>query len=324
MTSPENDAPETIDLQPDRDRFMSEIIDGLREDPKLLPCKYLYDQRGSELFDRICEVEAYYPTRTEMSIFRANIDAIVERCGRRCALIEYGSGSGMKTRFLLEHLDDPAALVPIEISREHLDASVRELAEVFPNLRVIPICGDYTQKIEIPPIDDPQPERRVVFFPGSTIGNFHRDEAQQFLARAARVAGSGGGLLIGVDLKKDPAVLERAYDDPDGVTREFNLNILRHINRELGANFDLDAFEHRAVYNEDEGRVEMRLVSERDQTVRLNGDAIAFETDEYIRTECSYKYTIDEFHALARDAGWTPGATWTDPQKLFSVHFMTA
>jgi dimethylhistidine N-methyltransferase len=298
-------------------------LDGrIRKRQKEIQCKYLYDERGSQLFDAICELEEYYPTRTEMRIMDQHGAEMAELLGSGILLIEYGSGSSTKTPILLRHLQRPAGYVPIDIAREHLLRSAERLKSEFPQLKILPVCTDYTMPFELPEIDRPV-SRRVVYYPGSTIGNFHPDEARQFLRRIAGVCGSGGGLLLGVDLRKSPEILEPAYNDSAGVTAAFNLNLLERINRELGADFDLDQFEHRAIYNEERSRIEMHLISRRDQTVRVAGRAFSFETGETILTECSYKYTFEGFAELAASAGFNVKRVWTDDQQLFSVQYLT-
>ena len=296
-----------------------QVMRGLRHRPKLLPCKLFYDELGSRLFDEICKLEEYYPTRTELAIMRVHSGRIAEQLGRRVMLIEYGSGSSTKTRILLDQLRDPACYIPIDISREHLIRSATDLAEAYPDIEVSAVCADYTQPFEVPHCDGAS--RRVVYFPGSTIGNFHQKRARAFLGRIATVCGAEGGLLIGIDLKKDPLVLHRAYNDREGVTEAFNLNILVRINRELDGDFDTDAFRHYAFYNVRRGRVEMHLVSLGDQTVRVGGGEIHFESGESIRTECSYKYTIDQFVRLAAD--FRIEQVWTDAQRHFALLYMS-
>jgi len=294
---------------------------GLGGARKTLPCKYLYDARGSQLFERICELAEYYPTRTELAIMEAHAGEMARRLGPRCLLVEYGSGSSRKTRLLLDRLEAPAGYVPIDISRDALAASVRALAEAYPDLEVLPVCADYTEPIELPVPSRPA-ARRGVYFPGSTIGNFSPAEAQRFLARMARVAGRGGAILIGVDLRKDRRTLERAYDDASGVTAAFNLNLLSRLNRELGADFDPGRFAHRAVWNEAAGRVEMHLVSRTRQSVSVAGRRFAFAAGESIHTENSYKYTLEQFARLAAGAGLTVERVWTDPRERFSVQYL--
>ncbi len=303
--------------------FYDEVLSGLRQTPKTLPCKFFYDERGSRLFDQICELPEYYPTRTEMGIMQAHVDEMTARFGPDCRLVEYGSGSSLKTRILLDHAPHLAAYVPVDISREHLRRSAQALRAAYPALEVLDVCADYTQEFSLPSC------RRAaastgVYFPGSTIGNFPPSEAAPFLTRMAALCGKNGGLLIGVDLKKDTQTLEAAYNDAQGVTAAFNLNLLTRINRELDGNFALDQWEHRAIYNPVEGRIEMHLVSRRDQPVRIGNAAICFDRGETIHTESSYKYNLDGFATLAQSAGWRVENVWTDPERLFSVQYLTA
>jgi len=309
---------ELRDFGPARESFLADALAGLLAPRKSLPCKYFYDERGSELFERICGLEEYYPTRTELGILRARVRAMAATLGPECLLIEYGSGSSVKTRLLLDHLEAPVAYVPVDISREHLLRAAGELSARHPDLPVLPVCADFTRPFALPPLPRP-PRRRAAYFPGSTIGNFAPAEARKFLTQVAEICGPGGALLIGVDLKKSRRVLEPAYDDALGVTADFNLNLLRRLNRELGANFALDQFAHRALWNEVEGRVEMHLVSRRRQEVTLGGHRIRFEAGETIHTENSYKYDLSGFGALARSAGFEVERVWIDGAGLFSV-----
>lgn len=307
---------------PQAEDFLHDVLEGLSQDPKTLPCKYLYDRHGSKLFEQICDLQEYYQTRTEVAIMEAHTSEMAELAGTNCMVIELGSGSSLKTRILLDHLKSPAGYVPIEISQTMLEETARELAREYPHLCITPICADYSMPIELPE-DLHHFENRLVYFPGSTIGNAHPPDAVEFLSRMAALAGPKGAVLIGVDLKKDPEILVRAYDDRAGVTAAFNLNLLRRINRELGGHFPLDAFRHEARYNESMGRIEMHLVSLRDQEVSIgDGHTVQFDAGESIRTECSYKYDIAEFGALAERAGLTPVQVWTDVTQLFSVQFL--
>ncbi len=316
------DAPPIVlsDFGPRSDDFREEVLWGLRQPQKEIPSKYFYDERGSRLFDRICELEEYYLTPTETAIMREHVTEMAELLGPGCLLIEYGSGSSTKTRILLDRLREPAAYVPVDISRDHLLRAAADLGQAYPDLRVLPVCADYTARFELPG-GNGAVGRTAVYFPGSTVGNFHPEQARRFLQHVAEVAGAGGALLIGVDLRKDPRILETAYNDREGVTAAFNLNVLARINRELGAKFDLDAFRHHAFYNEDRGRIEMHLVSLGAQTVHVGDIAIAFREGETILTECSYKYDRDEFARLAGDAGWNVERVWTDAHGRFSVQY---
>ena len=309
------------DVAPPRQRFLDDVLAGLRRRPKRLPSKYFYDRTGSELFDRICELDEYYLTRTELAIMRAHAPEMAAALGRGCVLVEYGSGSSRKTRVLLDHLARPAAYVPVDISREHLDASARKLARNYPQVPVHPVCADFTAPFDLPPL--PAGRGRVaVYFPGSTVGNFDPQETIDLLAGIAELVGPDGGLLIGVDLRKSVAILEAAYDDRQGVTAAFNLNLLARVNRELGADFELDRFRHRAFFNADESRVEMHLVATEEHEVHVGGELVEFRRGESIHTENSYKYTLDHFAALAGEAGFDVERVWTDDRRLFSVQYL--
>lgn len=302
-----------------------DVLTGLRGPVKAIPCKYFYDERGAELFERITTLDEYYPTRTELEILETHAADIAQRLGPGCRVIEYGSGSGVKVRILLDALDSPVAFTPIDISCEQLYDASTELADLYPAIDVQPICADYTRQVDLP--DAPGAARTVIFFPGSTIGNFEPGEAQAFLQRAARHAGANGAMVIGVDRRKDRATLERAYNDSGGVTAEFNLNLLARLNREIGTDFDVGAFHHRAVWNEDAGRIEMRLVSDRDQNVKVPDDSggaaeVTLREGEWIVTEHSHKYEPTEFAALAQRAGWQLEHAYSDAQELFSVLLM--
>lgn len=309
------------DHRPPEADFRSDILAGLRKPQKWLSSLYFYDARGSELFDEICELPEYYLTRTELAIMDTAIEDMCDHIGPHVLLIEFGSGSGLKTRKLLEHLDQPSAYVPVEISRDTLLDSVANFRGRFPGLEIMPVCADFTDDFTLPEPNLPQ-LRNVVYFPGSTIGNFEPPDALALLKQMHKLVCAGGGVLLGVDLRKDPAVLERAYNDEAGVTAEFNKNMLVRINRELDADFDLDAFRHRAVWNSDESCIEMRLISQRDQTVTVAGESIPFEKDEFIITETSYKLTRDWFAELAGQAGFRVAEVWTDEREWFSVQYL--
>lgn len=311
-----------LDFQHDIASFYDDVIRGLSQEAKTLPCKYFYDAYGSQLFDQICELDEYYPTRTEMAIMRANIEEMTALLGPGCRLVEYGSGSSLKTRVLLDNAPKLASYVPMDISREHLFATAQELAQAYPHLDIRPVCADYTQLFTLPQ-EKQRPARTVVYFPGSTIGNFHPAQAEIFLRQVAGVCGLGGGLLIGVDLKKSPQTLEPAYNDQKGVTAAFNKNLLTRINRELEGDFDADKFAHHAFYNDLMGRMEMHLVSLEAQSVTIGEQIVQFDEDEYIHTECSYKYATDEFACLASNAGLRVQKVWTDVDNLFSVQYLT-
>jgi len=301
-----------------RDGFLSEAIAGLSRQQKALPCKFLYDEEGSRLFNEICQLEEYYPTRTENQILRDNINEIASLIGSECRLVEFGSGSSTKTRHLLTHLPSMSGYIPIDISGHQLLESAVRLASEFPDLEINPLEADYVNISEIPDTKR-NPRRTVAFFPGSTIGNFEPLAAIAFLRKIAFLCGSEGGLLIGIDRKKSRRILEPAYNDRKRVTAKFNLGILARANRELGADFDLSAFRHRAPYNETHGRIEMHLVSKGAQIVHLDSQEFSFEEGEYITTEHSYKYTLPGFAGLALRAGFGLARNWEDRDHLFSV-----
>jgi dimethylhistidine N-methyltransferase len=309
------------DYEPQVDDVRAEVISGLTRPAKKLSPKLLYDARGSQIFDQICTVEEYYPTRSEVSILQQYVGEMVALIGPRCRLVELGSGSSLKTHVLLDHLEAPAAYVPVDISKTALLEASETIAAKYPTLDVLAVCADYTQNFEIPEPRQPA-ARTVAFFPGSTIGNMERGDALTFLRRIARWCGRGGGLLIGVDVKKDRAILEAAYNDRQGVTADFNLNLLHRINRELGADFDPDGFRHLAVYDEPAGRIEMRLISRRPQTVALDGHTIAFDEGEWITTEYSHKYAVPDFQRLAAEAGFDVQHVWLDAHQMFSVQYL--
>lgn len=309
------------DRQPAPADILDEVLHGLFSPRKRLPPKLFYDKRGSELFEAICKTPEYYPTRTEIGILRDSAAEIAETVGRDCILIEPGSGNSQKVRLLLEALR-PAVYLPMDISRDHLKLSVQALAAAYPWLRVHAVCADYSGGME--PFTLPElaaESKKVVFFPGSTIGNFERGETLVFLRRVAGLVEPDGGLLIGVDLKKDPALLHRAYNDARGLTRAFNLNLLRRINAELDADFDPARFYHYAFYNAGESRIEMHLISRGAQKIRLAGETVRFADGESVHTENSYKYTVEEFQRLARTAGFRAQGCWRDDGNLFSVHY---
>jgi L-histidine N-alpha-methyltransferase len=309
------------DSDAERERFLEDALSGLRSRPKTLPCKYFYDAEGSKLFEQICALPEYYPTRTELSILRAHAPEMARCIGAGALLVEYGSGSSTKTRLLLDRLAEPAAYVPVDVSREHLHETALTLQLDYPSLEVLPVCADFTAAVRLP---RPRraPRRRAVYFPGSTIGNFEPDGAVALMAGVAKRVGPRGGFLVGVDLRKDPRVLERAYDDAAGVTAAFNRNLLARMNHELGADFDLSRFHHRAVWAPEPGRIEMHLVSEAAQRVRVGGVPIRFARGETICTEHSHKYTLPGFAELARRAGLAVRRVWTDPAGWFSVQYL--
>ena len=311
-------------VPPGTSDFLSDVIAGLSSDPRTLPCKYFYDERGAALFQKICELPEYYVTRTEIDILDRYRAEIASQIGPNVELIGLGTGAGTKTRILIEALDKPAAYIPVDISEKQLRKSAALFLRIFPNLEVLPVCADYLQPVVVPSPRH-KPARNVVYFPGSTIGNFEPNEALEFLRRIANVSGRGGGLLIGADLQKDQSVIEAAYNDSAGVTAEFNLNLLAHINREVGADFDLTQWRHRAIYNSESGRIEMYLISTTDQAVHIGDREFRFRGGEKILTEHSYKHTPEGFIALARQAGFDFVKLWTDDARLFGVfYFVTA
>ena len=299
---------------------LAEILDGLGRAQKTVSSKFFYDDAGSKLFDEICELPEYYPTQTELGIMRDNIDDIVDLVGPQASLIEFGSGSSFKTRVLLQNLREFAAYVPVDISHEYLLQTADRIKAEFAHIEVLPVVADFTQPFTLP---DPKvtPVRNVVYFPGSTIGNFVEDEACALLKIMHHEAGENGALLIGVDLQKDPAVLERAYNDASGVTAAFNLNVLKRINNEFDGTFDIDQFRHRAIYNETAGRIEMYLDSLVEQSATVAGETFHFRKGESILTELSHKYTLTGFSEMARGAGFRVEKVWMDVGRLFSVQY---
>ena len=300
-----------------------DVIAGLSLPQKSLPPKYFYDAEGSRLFERICRLPEYYLTRAELSLTRAHLDAIARFAGRGCELVEYGSGASLKTRLLIRALG-PSAYVPVDISAAALAGASRRLAREFPRLHLFAVTGDFSQPLRLPVFRARAARRRVVYFPGSTIGNLVPEEAQAFLKMTRGQVGRAGAMLVGVDLKKDASVLHAAYNDARGVTAAFNLNLLRRINRELGADFDLRRFRHYAFYNPAPGRIEMHLVSLRRQTVDVGAYRFEFAPGETIHTENSYKYSVVEFSALAADAGFRAAHVWQDARKRFALFGLVA
>ncbi|MEE2707684.1 MAG: L-histidine N(alpha)-methyltransferase [Planctomycetota bacterium] len=315
------DESQPIDLlnqRPEADIFRDDVVRGLSCDHKRLPCKYFYDQRGSALFEAICELDEYYLTRTELAIMDRSVKEITSKFGTDVMLIEFGSGSSRKTRMLLDHLRDLAAYVPIDISRDHLMQTAADLATAYPRVELLPVCADFSKPFQLPSASR-TPLRNIVYFPGSTIGNFRPDDAVALLSRIAAMCGAGGGLLIGIDLKKDTGVLEAAYNDSAGITAQFNLNLLLRINRELGADFDLDRFQHLATYNQSRGRIEMYLASRCDQTVTLGEHQFEIANGEAIRTEYSHKYDVGQFDRMANAAGFCLRQCWQDELARFGI-----
>jgi dimethylhistidine N-methyltransferase len=296
--------------------FAADVVAGLSTKPKWLPPKYFYDAAGSALFERITQLPEYYPTRSELELLGKYAPAIAAQFPPGCAMIEFGSGSSRKARILLGAAASVAAYVPVDISGEYLQQDVAQVRRDFPHLAIHPVVADFTTLTKLPAEVASLP--RVGFFPGSTIGNFEPHEAAVFLRHAGRMLGTGSVFVVGVDLAKAADILYRAYNDAEGVTAKFNLNLLARINRELGADFDLAAFEHHAFYNAERNRIEMHLASTRRQKVRVCGTTIDFRAGETIHTENSYKYTVESFQALAHGSGWSPLAAWTD--GLFAVH----
>ena len=298
--------------------FLNDVIEGLSQNPKTLKPKYFYDNRGAQLFTEICTTPEYYPTRTEIKILNQNAENIASQIGDNTALIEYGSGALEKIKILLNFLNEPVGLIPVDISEDQLFESAKNLENLYPDLEILPVAADFTKPIPIPEFSHP-PKRYVAFFPGSTIGNFEPDLAIQFLEGVTKTIGLDGLLLIGFDLKKDIETLLAAYDDQRGITSSFNKNLLSRINDELGGNFNLDTFEHVARYNENKGRIEMHLKSTTEQTVSINKELFEFLEGETIHTENCYKFTKESFTAMSSKAGLYPVKTWTDDQNLFAV-----
>ena len=297
--------------------FSDALLAGLNSAPKSIPCKFFYDAAGSLLFEKICALPEYYPTRTELMLLRTHADEMAAKIGPHAEIVEFGAGASEKIRPLLNALEEPRAYLPIDISGSYLRSITDRLRNEYPALAIEPIVGDFTREVSLPPSN----ERRIGFFPGSTIGNFEPGEACAFLANAAHML-KGGGLLVGVDLVKDPTILHAAYNDRAGVTAAFNKNLLLRANREVGANFELAHFAHYAFYNPQHRRIEMYLVSTAPQRATIDGRAIAFGEGEAIHTEYSYKYTLEDFCALASSAGFIPRAVWCDANRLFSIHWL--
>jgi dimethylhistidine N-methyltransferase len=314
-----------LDLEPVSADFLAEVLAGLSSSPRTLPCKFFYDERGADLFLKICELPEYYITRTETELLRRHAPDISESIGENAALIGFGTGAGTKTRMLLEQLRNPIAYIPVDISKQRLIDSAAELSRRMPALEILPVCADYLQELEFPkPLR--KPDHMAVFFPGSTIGNLEPLVAADFLRKVCQLCGKSGGLIIGVDLQKPRDIIEAAYNDSAGVTAAFNLNLLVRANRELGADFDLSRWKHRAVYNENEGRIEMHLLSDGEQTVQVGGREFRFDDGEKIITEFSYKHTLAGFARIAASAGFREASrVWTDPEKRFAIfHFAVA
>lgn len=303
--------------------LLHEIVEGLSRSQKEVSSKFLYDDRGSQLFSRICELDEYYPTRTELEIMRARIEEMSTLIGTRTRLIELGSGSGLKSKLLLGFLDELAAYIPVDISVAEMRRCIQALQPSFSHLNILPVYADYTGTWSLP-VCSSEYERSVIYYPGSTLGNFTPAAAEEFMGKMHNICGPDGAMIVGIDLKKDVAVLEAAYNDASGVTAAFNLNILARLNRELDADFYLDDFAHRAFYDEEFGRIEMHLISRRDQSAHIAHHTFDFKKGESILTEYSYKYSLDEFASLASRAGFVPSRVWTDENDLFSVWYLEA
>jgi dimethylhistidine N-methyltransferase len=301
--------------------FAADVLEGLARQPKRLAPKYFYDDAGSELFEQITLLPEYYPTRTELRVLEERADEICAFVPKGAALVEFGAGATTKVRLLLNKCEF-GAYVPVDISGEFLNEQSQVLRQDFPNLAVYPVTADFTVPFALPEAVARMP--KVGFFPGSTLGNFEPHEACAFLRTARDILGRDGRMVIGIDLEKDERVLYEAYNDKAGITARFNLNLLARINRDLGGNFDLSTFSHRAIYNRERHRIEMHLISRKAQTVRVLGRSFSFRAGESIHTESSYKYSLERFAALARGSGWTPRACWTDPDRMFSVHALVA
>lgn len=309
------------DLEPELSDFVTEACAGLSQMPKTLPPKFFYDETGSNLFQQITELKEYYPTVTEKKILSENAASISQAIGEGASIIEYGCGSSEKIHLLLDHLKNPQAYVALDISKEHLKSLAGDLNEAYPHLNVIALCADFTKPLTLPTQDLQEDSRKIAFFPGSSIGNFEPEEALNFLKIIASEVGQNGGLLIGVDLKKDPKILERAYNDTQGITAKFNLNILARLYREANARLELKQFAHLAHYNETAGRIEMHLKSLKGQKIIMGEQSFTLQKNETIHTENSYKYSITEFQDLAKQAGWQAKSIWLDEAELFSLQY---
>ncbi len=309
------------DRRPPMNDLLEVVQHGLAHKPKRLPSWLFYDERGSQLFERICEQPEYYLTRCEIALMNEHAGSIADSLGADVRLVEYGSGNAQKTHLLLQHLHEPVTYVPVEISPEPLRQSIDRLSDEFPSLSLQPLCADFTRPLRLP-IPPRAPRRTVVYFPGSTIGNFESHDAVALLRKMRNEMGDNGGLLIGVDLKKDPALIEAAYNDRAGVTEAFTLNMLVRLNREIGSDFDLAKFAHRAHYNPMAGRIETHIVSRCDQQVKVGRSKVVFRMDEVIQVEYSCKYSLADFATLAARAGLAVKKVWTDPQQMFSVQYL--
>ena len=300
--------------------FLDEVLEGLNKPQKSLPCKYFYDEKGSQLFEDICELDEYYVTRTELALLEDIKKELAEMIGSRSTIIEPGAGAGIKIQTLLNALDSPELYVPMDISEDFLFYSAQIIQDKFPHIDILPIQGDFTQPVKWLGKNDS--ENKVVFFPGSTIGNFDKKSATDFLINLGDMIGENGSIIIGVDLIKDTNILENAYNDDSGKTEAFNKNLLARINQQLDGNFDLSQFKHEAIFNHQEERIEMHLISQQEQSVEINSEKFDFSKHETIHTENSHKYSVDSFLALAADANLKSKKTWTDEQQLFSIHYL--
>lgn len=304
-----------------RTTLCDDVVHGLSQPQKTLPSQYFYDKTGSELFEQITELEEYYPTRTEISILRDHVEDITSAIGTNALLVEYGAGASTKTRILLDALDQPAGYVPIDVSETFLLQTADGLRQTYPNIPIHPIVSDFMANIGLPEIASGQP---VGFFPGSTIGNLEDDQIDRFMRAARRLLGDNGRFLIGIDLRKSPDILIPAYADSAGVTAKFNLNLLTRLNRELGANFNLDEFAHKIVWNDSASRIEMHLESQVPQTVAIRERSFAFEAGETIHTEISRKFDLDALILRLSESGWKLTHTWTDKNEYFACTLLTA
>jgi len=299
--------------------MIQEVVDGLNNQQKTLPSKYFYDEKGSQIFDEITRLDEYYPTRNERKILNDNVEEIAEHLGKKVLLIEPGSGSSSKTRILLSNMENICGYIPIDISGEYLNKVAEQLRKEYSDISILPLAADYTKPFELP---ENRPDgRKVLFYPGSTIGNFNLEKVEQFLRVIHNLVGKEGALLIGVDLKKEIKVLEAAYNDARGITALFNKNILTHLNREIGTNFNPELFNHQSIWNEDKGRIEMHLFVRKEHSLNINGDTISFEKGESIHTENSHKYTLDEFAEMVSD-WFEVKKVWMDEQNYFSVQYL--
>ncbi|MEA5419829.1 L-histidine N(alpha)-methyltransferase [Spirulina sp. CCNP1310] len=310
------------DLQPKISNFRDEVLAGLSKQQKQIPPKFFYDDYGSKIFDQICELEEYYPTRTEFSILQQHCSDIADQIGENSLVIEYGSGSSQKICLLLDSLMKPLAYMPIDISREHMLSASKTIADKYPDLEVLAVCADYTTEMLVPDYDHSSLNKKVIFFPGTTIGNLEPEQAVQLLKRSAAIVGSGGGMLIGFDMKKDPQILHAAYNDAKGVTAAFNVNLLTRINKELEADFDTNKFAHYAFFNLSKSRIEMHLVSLAEQIVIISGQPFSFSEGESIYTENSYKFSMREIKNLSEGTGFKLSNFWTDPENHFYLCYL--